>query len=144
MKIPVIEKNAQEDAIWQYFKSSNTFYESRDVVAPLRKHRLCDNQKTAYWDSFESRSRIFILTKFVWFWRNSEICPIFQWPITFSPFGICLNDFFVRILKFSNFQNCMVCISVLNIKGAIKVCLGQKDTWTACRWYYKAYAKCWW
>ena len=52
MKIPVIEKNAQEDAIWQYFKSSNTFYESRDVVAPLRKHRLCDNQKTAYTQFF--------------------------------------------------------------------------------------------
>ena len=45
MKIPVIEKNAQEDTIWQYFKSSNTFYESRDVIAPLRKHRLGDNQK---------------------------------------------------------------------------------------------------
>ena len=48
MKIPVIEKNAQEDAIWQYFKSSNTFYESRDVVAPLRKHRLCDYKKTQH------------------------------------------------------------------------------------------------
>ena len=45
MKIPVIGKNAQEDTIWQYFKSSNTFYESRDVVAPLKKHRLCDNKK---------------------------------------------------------------------------------------------------
>ena len=101
MKIPVIEKNAQEDTIWQYFKSSNTFYESRDVVAPLRKHRLCDNQKTAYWDSFESRSRIFILTKFDRFWRNSEICPIFQWPITFSPFGICLNDYGYLIVMFS-------------------------------------------
>ena len=48
MKIPVIEKNAQEDTICQYFKSFNTFYESRDVVASLRKHILCDNQKTAY------------------------------------------------------------------------------------------------
>ena len=38
MKIPVIEKkNAQEDTIWQYVKLSNTFYESRDVVAPIRK-----------------------------------------------------------------------------------------------------------
>jgi len=48
MKSPVIGKNAQEDTIWQYFKSSNTFYESRDVVAPLRKHRLGDNQETTY------------------------------------------------------------------------------------------------
>ena len=48
MKIPVIGKNTQEDTIWQYFKSSNTFYESRDVIAPLTKHRLGDNQKTAY------------------------------------------------------------------------------------------------
>ena len=48
MKIAVIGKNAQEDTIWQYFKSSNTFYVSTDAVAPLRKHRLGDNQKTAY------------------------------------------------------------------------------------------------
>ena len=48
MKIPVIGKNAQEDTIWQYFKSCNTFYESRDVFAPLRKHRLGDNQETTY------------------------------------------------------------------------------------------------
>ena len=48
MKIPVIGKNAQENTIWQYFKSSNKFYESRDVAAPHRKHRLGGNQKTAY------------------------------------------------------------------------------------------------
>ena len=110
MKIPVIEKNAQEDAIRQYFKSSNTFYESRDVVAPLRKHRLCDNQKTAYWDSFESRSRIFIPANYYQFWGNSEICPIFQSHTTFSLFGISPNGFETLIayvvsslyLKFDN------------------------------------------
>ena len=58
-------------------------------------------KKTAYWDSFESRSRIFILTKFDRFWRNSEICPIFQWPIAFSSFGICLNDYGYLIVMFS-------------------------------------------
>ena len=34
-------------------------------------------------------------------WRNPEICPIFQWPITFFPFGICLNDYGYLIVMFS-------------------------------------------
>ena len=59
------------------------FIQCREHVVPLRMHRLCDIGKTAYWDPFESRSRIFIPSKYDGFWRNSEIWPNFQWLITF-------------------------------------------------------------
>ena len=135
MKIPVIGKNTQEDNIWQYFKSSNTFYESRYVVAPLWKHRFVDNQKIAYWDSFDSRSRIFILTKFDRFCRNPEICPIFQWPISFFPFDICLNDYGYVIVMFSAINTWKNKDKSIKIDKIMLGYMGQKSSGTPCTFF---------
>ena len=69
------------------------FIEYREVVVPPWMHRLSNMGKTTHWDTFESRSRIFIPANYEQFWGNSEICPIFQSHTTFSLFGISPNGF---------------------------------------------------
>ena len=86
------------------------FIEYREVVVPPWMHRLSNMGKTTHWDTFESRSRIFIPANYEQFWGNSEICPIFQSHTTFSLFGISPNGFETLIvyvvsslyLKFDN------------------------------------------
>ena len=77
------------------------FIEYREVVVPPRMHRLSNMGKTTHWDTFESRSRIFIPANYEQFWGNSEICPIFQSHTTFSLFGISPNGFETLIVMLS-------------------------------------------